>query len=294
MRYKLLLDIIHHGFNGLVSDLDIVFHGNPFTEYFDRLNHFAMASWVEMVPLKVNGGIFFARGDKDPQGQDRIVARWVLSEFVRRLHKAFRFPDEEIAKVIAYRPDLTVETFKASNSFFEDPPYIVQHVTDDQDLMRDCLESASATGYFDLMAYRGLRERLEEERGNTTGVDLIQDQAWETRAVMHERYQWNHGEWPDFKRTAGANFRCYVSRQPPWVELSVPGTRHIERFVKAPDWLLRGQAPCKSGDANLRPAVVQHCVGKEPSCLYPPMWRPGALPEGRPQTADRSQTAYRV
>ena len=27
---------------GLVSDLDIVYHGNPFTQYFDRLTHFAM------------------------------------------------------------------------------------------------------------------------------------------------------------------------------------------------------------------------------------------------------------
>ena len=76
---------------------------------------------------------------------------------------------------------------------------------------------------------------------------------------MHKKHMGANKEWPDFSQTAGENVRCYDSRRSPWIELSVPGTSHIELLMKSPDWFLRGQNPCKSGDANLRPAVAGPC-----------------------------------
>jgi hypothetical protein len=70
----------------------------------------------------------------------------------------------------------------------------------------------------------------------------------------------------------------------PWVELTVPGTGATEKIFKAPEWLMRGPgSSCDNDnkrDPNIRPAAVVHCVGKNPDCLYPKMWRPGAKPEG--------------
>ena len=48
---------------------------------------------MEGMPLRPNGGLFFARGDKDPKtGRNRLLARWVLGEFLRRQHETFRDP----------------------------------------------------------------------------------------------------------------------------------------------------------------------------------------------------------
>ena len=48
---------------------------------------------MESIPLNANGGLFFARGDKDPKtGRNRLLARWVLGEFLRRQHETFRDP----------------------------------------------------------------------------------------------------------------------------------------------------------------------------------------------------------
>jgi hypothetical protein len=63
-----LRDTIHLGYNGLVSDLDIVFHANPFV-YLDQLKEYAMTAWIEGHGVKVNTGFVFARGDLEPNGE---------------------------------------------------------------------------------------------------------------------------------------------------------------------------------------------------------------------------------
>ena len=83
LRYKLLSDTILLGYNGLVSNLDVVFHANPFV-YFDQIKEYAMTAWMESLPVQANGGIFFARGDADPNGNERHVAKKVLGDFVQR------------------------------------------------------------------------------------------------------------------------------------------------------------------------------------------------------------------
>jgi hypothetical protein len=165
LRYKLLLDTIHLGHNGLISDLDIVFHFNPFT-HLDRLKKYAMSGWLEGMPLRANGGLFFARGDKDPKtGRNRVLARWVLGEFLRRQHEVFRNPEVGWRKIgVGVEPQMPMEEVRGK---YSDIPMVIQHVTDDQDMIRDCLESAAGDGITEYQAYRGMRVRIAQERGNT-------------------------------------------------------------------------------------------------------------------------------
>lgn len=60
LRYKLLYDTIRLGHNGLISDLDIVFHLNPFP-FLDRLKTYAMTAWIEVwnPPLRALRLFFF-------------------------------------------------------------------------------------------------------------------------------------------------------------------------------------------------------------------------------------------
>ena len=63
------------------------------------------------MPLRTNGGLFFARGDKDPKtGRNRLLARWVLGEFLRRQHEMFRDPTVGWRKIgEGVNPQLSME-----------------------------------------------------------------------------------------------------------------------------------------------------------------------------------------
>lgn len=285
LRYKLLFDVIHLGFNGLIADLDIVFHQNPFI-YLDRLKPFAMSAWLEGLPVATNGGLFFARGDKDPKtGRDRVVARWVLGEFLRRQHEVFRNPEvgwKAIGDNLV--PKMSMEDVR---SHYGDKASFIQHVTDDQDMIRDALNSATGGGITEKAAYRGRTHELAlHTNHNATDAERIQREAHESPA--RDKVREKDPDWPDFSDTAVKELACYsheeAGRTPGWVELSIPGTGVVEKIVRAPDWLLRGppQPVECGGDARrgMRPAAVVHCVGKAPNCLYPEKWRPGAKPEG--------------
>ena len=284
LRYKLLFDTIHLGHNGLISDLDIVFHENPFP-YLDQLKKHAMSGWLEGMPLKANGGLFFARGDKDPKtGKNRLLARWVLGEFLRRQHEVFRDITVGWRKIgEGVRPPMPMEEVRQR---FSDIPMVIQHVTDDQDMIRDTMESATGAGIVEYQAYRGMRMRIsKDERGDDADTQRIGEEA--NLSPARDKIQHDDPDgWPDFSNTAGKTLRCYeVTRgASPWVALTVPGTGVTETIVRAPDWLLRGpEHQCDHvGDMNLRPAAVVHCVGKKVECLYPAKFRPGAIPEGRP------------
>ena len=45
---------------------------------------------------------------------------------------------------------------------------MIQHVTDDQDMIRDSLESATGGGVTEKQSYRGMRMRIAQERSDAT------------------------------------------------------------------------------------------------------------------------------
>jgi hypothetical protein len=267
LRYKLLSDTIRLGYNGLVSDLDVVFHANPFV-YFDQLKEYAMTAWMEGSPMSANGGIFFARGDEDPNGHERHVAKKVLSDFVRRQAWPYEHTDEMHSKIfINYGVMSAKQVAEELAKIGHSKPSLIQHVTDDQDMLNDVLDSASATGFVEGRVYRGLRIKLEQMRGNESGVAMVALSSRLSKAVV---YTADKSEHPNFSETAGKVFGCYTDAPMEWVEL-----RHddhpVERLLVAPTWLFQGPgggAHCFE-NPELAPSVIRHCVGKQPECLYP-------------------------
>ena len=168
-------------------------------------------------------------------------------------------------------------------AFGDSESSLIQHVTDDQDMLQDVLDSASASGFSEGRVYRGLRMKLEEQQGNQSGADKIAHDSMETRAVVNTADQ---KDIPDFSKTAGKEFGCYLERenveqQMQWVELR-DGNHQVEKLLAAPSWLIQGPGGDQICFTNeeLATSAIRHCVGKDPKCLYPKRWRPGAVPEG--------------
>jgi hypothetical protein len=268
LRYKLISDTIHLGYNGLVSDLDVVFHANPFV-YFDQLKEYAMTAWMESLPVSANGGIFFARGDADPNGNERHVAKKVLSDFVRRQAWPYEHTDEMHAKIFINYGVMSAKQVaeELANKIGHSEPSLIQHVTDDQDMLQDVLDSASATGFVESRVYRALRIMLEQKRGNASGVEMVALSSRLSKAVVRAADKSEH---PKFSETVGKVFGCYTDAPMEWVEL-----RHdqhpVERLLAAPTWLVEG--PGGGGhcfeNSEQAPSAIRHCLGKQPECLYP-------------------------
>ena len=281
LRYKLLSDTVHLGYNGLVSDIDIVFHANPFV-YLDQLKEYSMTVMMEGFPVKANSGVFFARGDADPNGVERHAAKKILSDFVRRQAWPHEHPDELVDKIyINFRDGVKRSMVDAGQAFGLSPSGLIEHATNDQDMLQDVLDSASASGFTESQVYRGLRQRLEQQRGNQSGVDKVQQESSQTRAVGRTD---DLSKLPIFSESASKEFGCYPrdgNAQMRWVEMR-DGNHQIERLLAAPSWLVEG--PGGGGhcfeNPELAPSAMRHCVGKDPECLYPKRWRPGAWPEG--------------
>ena len=84
---------------------------------------------------------------------------------------------------------------------FSDIPMMIQHVTDDQDMIRDSLESATGGGITEKQSYRGMRMRIAQERGDATdnqriGMDVMSAyftharKREDTRLLETSRHQW--------------------------------------------------------------------------------------------------------
>ena len=272
LRYKLLSDVVHLGYNGLVSDIDIVFHANPFV-YLDQLKEYAMTVMMEGFPVKANSGVFFARGDADPDGVKRHAAKKILSDFVKRQAWPHEHPDEFVDKIyINFHDGVKRSMVDAGRAFGLSPSGLIEHATNDHDMLQDVLDSASASGFTESRVYRGLRRRLEQQRGNQSGADKVEQESSQTRAVGRAD--------PWDSESARKEFGCYPRDGDPqlrWVEMRA-GYHRIERLLAAPSWLVEG--PGGGGhcfeNPELPPSAIRHCVGKDPGCLYPERWRPGA------------------
>lgn len=276
LRYTLLRDTVHLGYNGFVSDIDIVFHANPFV-YLDQLKEYAMTVMMEGLPVKVNSGVFFARGDAEPSGAERHVAKKILNDFVQRQAWPHAHPDEFVDKIyINFQDGVKRSMDDACQALGHSRSGLIEHATNDQDMLQDVLNSASASGFTESRVYRGLRQRLEHQRNNQSGVDKLEKESTRSEAVVRSD--------PWDSETARKTFGCYPrdgNPQMQWVEVR-DGNHRVERLLAAPSWLVEG--PGGGGhcfeNRDLVPSAIRHCVGKNPKCLYPTRWRPGAWPEG--------------
>lgn len=246
-----------------------MYYENPFL-YFDQLRRYAISGWFEAGPFRPNGGLFFARGDSS--SQIRKLARRVLHDFVRRQGEVFH--DPEVGWRAIGQGVVPVMAMEEVRDKYPDVAFMIQHVTDDQDMLRDCLESAARAKRTEDLAYRGLRVRIAEGRSNNTDMNRIQSEPHALPTIF-DLQSVSPEFWPDFSQTAGKTLGCYSSTSSgsvgSFVELST-GTKQGERILVAPEWLLRGpQGSCD--EHSLRPAAVVHCVGKKPACLYPKAWR---------------------
>jgi len=281
LRYTLLSDTVHLGYNGLVSDIDIIFHANPFV-YLDQLKEYAMTVMMEGFPVKANSGVFFARGDTDPSGAERHVAKKILSDFVQRQAWPHEHPDEFIGKIyINFQDGVKRSMDDVCQAMGLSPSGLIEHATNDQDMLQDVLDSASASGFTESRVYRGLRQRLEQQRGNQSGVEKLGKESSQSQAVGRSD---DLSKLPIFSETARRTFGCYPrdgNPQMKWVELR-DGDHQVERLLAAPTWLVEGPGGGSQCFENpdLVPSAIRHCVGKNPECLYPARWRPGAWPEG--------------
>jgi hypothetical protein len=129
-----------------------------------------------------------------------------------------------------------------ANKIGHSEPSLIQHVTDDQDMLQDVIDSASATGFVESRVYRGLRIKLEQMRGNESGVEMVALSSRLSKAVVHAADKSEH---PNFSETAGKVFGCYTDAPMEWVEL-----RHdhnpVERLLAAPTWLVEGPGSIRS------------------------------------------------
>ena len=151
-------------------------------------------------------------------GNERHVAKKVLSDFVRRQAWPYEHTDEMHAKIFINYGVMSAKQVaeELANKIGHSEPSLIQHVTDDQDMLQDVLDSASATGFVESRVYRALRIMLEQKRGNESGVEMVALSSRLSKAVVRAADKSEH---PNFSETAGKVFGCYTDAPMEWVEL---------------------------------------------------------------------------